>query len=255
MATNKNMTKATLQKNDDAVIYKVMIALAAAFICLLALRSLRDYYSTIEGFSALYDRTNIIAVIGLVVAAAAVAVTIFWKNKIAGIIAPWMIAVGLMVAVTGRSMRISGVADFGFLFFLCIAALVQYMIFQLYRWEFFLFSLSTVTAGGVFFSFSRGLYWTGKNITVMVILALVLVGTTLCCRMACSNKGFLSLGSTRIRLYGAKSAPILLYIVNGLWLVCAICIPLLGGLFAYYCMFAAIAVEFIAAVYYTFQLS
>ena len=30
---------------------------------------------------------------------------------------------------------------------------------------------------------------------------------------------------------------------------------LLGSLFSYYCMFAAVAVEFIAAVYYTFQLN
>ena len=44
-------------------------------------------------------------------------------------------------------------------------------------------------------------------------------------------------------------------------LICAVAVIVLGtlanmgGLFAYYCMFAAIAVEFIAAVYYTFQLN
>ena len=255
MATKKNMTKEKLQKNNDAAVYKVMIALAAACICLLGMRSLRDYYSTVDGFTALYDRANTIALIGLIVAAAAAAVCFFWKNKIARAVSPWFIVAGLLTAATGRSMYISGVADFGFLFFLCFAVLIQYIIFQLYRWEFFLFSLSTVTAGGVFFSFSKGVYWTGKNIAVVIILALVLVCTTLVCRMACSNKGFFSLGKTRVRLYGVKSAPILLYIANALWLVCTVCIPLLGGLFAYYCMFAAIAVEFIAAVYYTFQLN
>ena len=34
-----------------------------------------------------------------------------------------------------------------------------------------------------------------------------------------------------------------------------IAVLFLGSLFAYYCMFGAIAVEFIAAVYYTFQLN
>ena len=38
-------------------------------------------------------------------------------------------------------------------------------------------------------------------------------------------------------------------------LVCIAAALLLGSLFSYYCMFAAVAVEFIAAVYYTFQLN
>lgn len=256
MATKKNMTKEKLQKtNDDAVVYKVMIALVAACVCLLGMRSLRDYYATVEGFSALFERTNTIALVGLILAVASVAVSFLWKNKIVRAVAPWFLVAGLLMAATGRSMRVSGVADFSFLYFLIFAVLIQYIIFQLYRWEFFLFSLSTVTAGGVFFSFSKGLYWTAKNITVLVILVLVLAATTVCCRTACANKGFFTFGKTRVRLYGAKALPALLYIVNVLWLLCAACIPLLGGLFAYYCMFAAIAVEFIAAVYYTFQLN
>ncbi len=252
---NHTVKEAPRKTNDDAVVYKVMIALAAACACLLGLRALRNYYTTLSGFSVLYDRTNAIALAGLILAAVSAAAGIFWKNKIVRSLAPWILAAGLMVAVTARNMRVSGIADFGFLYFLCLAALVQYIVFQLYRWEFFLFSLSTVTAGGVFFCFSRGLHWTAKNITVLVILALVLAGTTLCSWIALQNKGFLSLGRSRIRIYAVKSSPILLYIANILWLVCAACIPLLGGLFAYYCMFAAIAVEFVAAVYYTFQLN
>ena len=255
MATKNKTTKQKLQQNNDAVVYNVMIALALACLGFMGLRTLRTFYSTTEGFMTLYDRCNTIALMGLALAVAAAAVGIFWKNRIARAFSPWIVVIGLMIAVTGRSMRVSGVADFSFLYFLCFAILVQYIIFQLYRWEFFLFSLSTVVACSVFFSFSHGVYWTAKNITLIAILALVLVVTTLCCRMACSNKGFLSLGCTRVKLYGAKSAPVLLYIVNALWLVCTICIPIFGGLFAYYCMFAAIAVEFIAAVYYTFQLT
>lgn len=256
MATKHTMTNKPLQKsNDDTVVYKVMIALALACACLVGLRSLRASFSTIDGYFRLYDMANIIAVIGAVLAVAAVAVTVFCKNNVLRTIAPWVIAAGVMAATTGRSIRVSGGEDFGSLYFLCIAMLVQFVIFQLYRWEFFLFSLSTMTACGLFFSFSRGLHWTAKNITLLVLLALVLAGTTLCSRMACKNKGFLSFGKGRVRIYNVRSAPILLYIVNALWLICSICIPFLGGTFAYYCMFAAIAVEFIAAVYYTFQLS
>lgn len=255
MATNNKTTQKKLQKNDDAVVYNVMIALALACLGFMGLRALRDYYSTADGFYLLYERTNLIVILGLLLAAVSAAAGIFLKNKTVRVLAPWLFVIGLMVAITGRSMRVSGVSDFGFLIFLCFAALIQYIIFQLYRWEFFLFSLSTVTAGGVFFSFSNGVYWTGKNITLLVILALVLACTTFCCRTACANKGIFSLGSSRVRLYSAKSAPILLYVANLLWLVCTIFIPILGGSFSYYCMFAAIAVEFIAAVYYTFQLT
>ena len=45
-----------------------------------------------------------------------------------------------------------------------------------------------------------------------------------------------------------------LYVVCALWLVCLLLCYVLGASFAYYCMFAAIAFELVAAVYYTFQL-
>lgn len=253
----KDMTKEQLRakKNNDAAVYKVMIALVLLCGALLGLRSLRNYYSTIDGFSALYERTPMILIIGLVIAVLAAAAGIFIKVRGVRIVAPWVLIAGLLVAATGWTMRLSGINDFAFLYFLCFAVLLQYIIFQLYRWEFFLFSLSTVTAGGVFFSFSHGIYWTSKNILLVAALVLVLAGTALVTNWASHNKGYLSMGRSRVQLFPAKSAPILIYIVNVLWLVCTIAIPLLGGLFAYYCMFAAIAVEFIAAVYYTFQLN
>jgi len=233
----------------------VMIALVVLCGALIGLRSLRDYYTTVEGFSTLYERTPVIIIAGLAVAAVFAVLGLVIRNRVFRVAAPWFLTIGLLAAATGWVMRTGGVQDFGFLYYLCFAVLIQYIIFLLYRWEFFLFSLSTVAAGGVFFCFSRGIYWTGKNITMLVLLALILVGTALVTNMASHNKGYLSTGSHRVQLFSAKSAPILIYIVNVLWLVCVIAIPLLGGLFAYYCMFAAIAVEFIAAVYYTFQLS
>ena len=252
-----NMTKEQLQKkrNDDAVVYKVMIALVLLCVALLGLRSLRDFYATMNGFSALYYKTPAIMIAGLVVAAAAGAVGLMVRKPACREVMPWIVVLGLMVSVTAWNMRLSGADDFDFLYFLCCAILVQYIIFQLYRWEFFLFSLSAVTAGGVFFSFSRGVYWTQKTVALVIILALVVVCSSLAVAMASRNKGRLTIGKNRIVLLSAKSLPVLFYIANALWVVCTAAIPFLGGLFAYYCMFAAIAVEFVAAVYYTFQLN
>ena len=257
MVMKKDMTPEQLRakKNDDAVVYKVMIALILLCGALLGMRSLRNYYATVEGFSALYDRTSAIMIAGLALAVAAAAAGILVKARAVRVVAPWVLVAGLLIGATGWTMRLSGINDFEFLYYLCLAVLLQYIIFQLYRWEFFLFSLSTVVAGGLFFSFSRGIYWTSKNILMVIVLVLVLVGTTMITNFATRNKGYLSLGHNRVRLFSAKSAPVLIYIANVLWLVCAVAIPFLGGLFAYYCMFAAIAVEFIAAVYYTFQLN
>lgn len=257
MVMKKDMTKEQLRakKSDDAVVYKVMVALVLLCSALLGLRKLRSYYATVEGFSVLYDRTPTIMIVGLVVAAVSLALLLLVRKSGVRLVMPWVLVAGVLVAATGWNMRVSGIDDFDFLYYLCFAVLLQYIIFQLYRWEFFLFSLSTVAAGGVFFSFSHGIYWTGKNILLVIVLALILVGTTLVTNWASHNKGYLSLGNRRVRLLPAKSAPVLLYIVNVLWVVCTVAVPLLGGLFAYYCMFAAIAVEFVAAVYYTFQLN
>lgn len=257
MAMKKELTPEQLRakKRDDAVVYKVMIALVLLCSALLGLRSLRSYYATVAGFSVLYDRTPMIMIVGLAVAAVSLALLLLVRKSGVRLVMPWVLVAGLLVAATGWNMRVSGIADFEFLYYLCLAVLLQYIIFQLYRWEFFLFSLSTVAAGGMFFSFSRGIYWTGKNVLLVVALVLILAGTTLVTNWASHNKGYLSMGRRRVRLLPAKSAPVLLYIVNVLWLVCAVAVPLLGGLFAYYCMFAAIAVEFVAAVYYTFQLN
>lgn len=257
MAMKKNMTKEQLRakKNDDAVVYKVMVALVLLCSALLGLRRLRSYYATVAGFSVLYDRTPAIMIAGVAVAAVSLALLLLVRRSGVRLVMPWFLVGGLLVAIVGWNMRLSGIDDFDFLYYLCLAVLLQYIIFQLYRWEFFLFSLSTVAAGGVFFSFSRGIVWTIKHVLLLIALALILAGTTLITNWASHNKGYLSLGHRRVRLLPARSAPVLLYIVNVLWLVCAVAVPLLGGLFAYYCMFAAIAVEFVAAVYYTFQLN
>lgn len=256
MSTNQNLTgKPHKTKSDDSVVYKVMIALVLACSAMLGMRSLCRYYTSSLGFSILYDWTTVIALSGLGLAILSALLIVVFKNRIVRAVVPWFLTAGLLVAVTGWLMRESGVNEFTFLYYLCFAPLIQYIIFQLYRWEFFLFSLSAVTAGGVFLSFSRGLYWTPKNIVMIAVLVLVLVGVTLCCRNAYRHKGCLSFGSLKVQVFHAKSTPILIYIANFLWLLCTAAIPLLGGLFSYYCMFAAIAIEFIAAVYYTFQLN
>lgn len=257
MAKNRNMTEEKLRKAkaDNAVVYKVMIALALACAALFSLRSLRAYYATVGGFSALYDKTPWIMAGGLALAVLSGVLLKVWKKPAVRAVFPWLLTAGVLAAVVGYTMRLSWVDDFPLLYFLFVAVLVQYVIFLLYRWEFFLVSLSTMAAGGLYFGYSSGFAMNPKSIWLFVILMLALAGTALCGFLASRRKGRLVLGRLRYTMFPVKFTPVLIYLVDILWLCCTAAVLLLGSLFAYYCMFAAIAVEFIAAVYYTFQLN
>jgi len=257
MTNMKDKTAAKLQKAkaDNAVVYKVMVALLLLCASLLGLRHLHAYYGTIGGFDALEPLTIPTAIIGAVVFVAAALVLILVKNRIVRLVFPWILPISAMITITALNMHTSWTENFSILYYLACAILLQYIIYQLYRWEFFLFSLSTASAGGLFLSFSNGLNWTVQNILILAAALIILLLTTLFTKIAVGNAGMLVFGRTRMQLFPAKANPLLIYLANGLWLVCIIAALFLGSLFSYYCMFAALAVEFIAAVYYTFQLN
>ena len=129
MVMKKDMTPEQLRakKNDDAVVYKVMIALVLLCGALLGMRSLRNYYATVEGFSVLYDRTPTIMIAGLALAVVAAAAGILVKARAVRVVAPWVLVAGLLIGATGWTMRLSGINDFEFLYYLCLAVLLQYI--------------------------------------------------------------------------------------------------------------------------------
>lgn len=258
MATNKKMTekKPRTSKDDSSVVYKVMIALVLLCGALFALQSLCQYYATVGGFMVLYDLTPWIVAGGLAVALFSAVVLAVWHRKTAvQLLFPWILVLGLLAAATGFTMRTSWVDNFSLLYFLCAATLIQYIVFQLYRWEFFLVSLSTVTAGGLFFGYRSGFALNARSVILFVILMVVLLGTALCAFLASRNKGRLVFGKRSYAMFPSRFNPIFIYIADVLWFCCTIAVLFLGSLFSYYCMFGAIAVEFIAAIYYTFQLN
>lgn len=256
MANKKTMTAEKLlkEKADNLVVYQVMAALVLLCGCLAGLRRLRTYYATIGGMEVLDPLTLWIAGIGAAAFVVCFILLLTVKNKTVRLALPLVSMVFALMAVTGVSMKLFWTQGFSSLYYLCAALFIQYMILQLYRWEFFLFSLSTVSAGFLFFSFRSGFQWTVWNAAVLIAVVVILVGVLIVTKMASKN-GIVKLGKKRIMFFGSKFSPVLLYLVCALWLACLVAALILGGLFAYYCLFAAIAVEFIAAVYYTFQLN
>ena len=258
MAMKQDNSQAKLQKkkSENAVPYQVMAALALLCCALAALRAVKNYYSTVGGFSALYDLTPTVALCGGALALVTLVAAAVWKNRVARAVLPWLTALGAVIAATGVSMRISWVEGFSFLYYFCGAIAVQYIIFKLYRWEFFLVSLTTILAGGLYFSLSSGMSWPPRTIFLLLALALSVVLSSVLALSAGRRNGTVALpGKKSVHILGKRPTPVFILAANGLWVLCTAAVLVLGSLFAYYCVFAAIAVEFVAAVYYTFQLN
>lgn len=255
MTTKKIVSEEKLrkQKAADLVSYKVVAALVLLFLSISALKKLGVYYETLNGFDTLYPLT-LWGIIGGLVFAAVCAALLIIRKPVVRFLAPWGIGLGVMTALTAYCMRTTFTDDFTLLYLICGALLVLYMIFQLYRWEFFLFSAATFTAGITFYQLSRGFAFDLDTVAVFVILILVQAACFLCAYTAAKNKGRLTRGKLSVQIFSKKSNPMHICIAAAFWLVCAFAVLFLGPLFSYYCMFAAIIVEFIAAVYYTVQL-
>ena len=155
----------------------------------------------------------------------------------------------------GGHRRLEHESRIPMLYFLWGGLLLQYIIYQLYRWEFFLASLPTAAAGFLFYQYRNGFALSARNLLPLIVTAVILIGVIWIAVNAAGNNGQVVLGSKSYRLFSKRYNPFLHYLVCALWIVCIPAAILLGSLFSFYCMFAAIAVEFIAAVYYTFQLN
>lgn len=255
MDKKNHITAKGQKKEDNSVVYKVMIALLVLGLSLLGLRALRQFYGTVGGMELLDPMLLWIMIGGFAAGVIVVVVDVLVKNKISRMILPWVAVLSFLIGLTGLSMHTSWTQGFPMLYFLCFAILSQYIILQLYRWEFFLFSLSTMAAGATFLAYHTGFGGKPWGIVTLIISVCLLVAIALVTYYACSNHGMLVLGKKHITLFPAKSNPLLIYLVVALWMVCIVATIILGGAFAYYCMFAAIAVELIGGVYYTFQLN
>lgn len=256
MATKtKNTRSKTKHQSDNSAVYNVIIALALLCVGLVVLRKVHRVYSTVGGMELLDAMLPAIIGIGFALCAVCIALLIFWKRPVCRIVAPWLIFIFAMVGVTALSMKLEYTFGFPLLYFLWSACLVQYIIYQLYRWEFFLFSLPTAAAGFLFYHFRNGFAASAINIALLLVTAVILIGVIWIAVNASGHKGQLVFGNCSMRLFSKRYSPFLHYLVAVLWLVCIPAALLLGDLFCFYCMFAAIAVEFIAAVYYTFQLN
>ena len=250
MTKNKTAAKKT---EDQSVVYKVPAAFALMILVVYAFWRLGGYYSTVEGFTALYPMFCVQRYVFLALTAAELVLCVLLKSRLARTICRYWLAAFALLCVSAWILSIFWTGNMIAIYLMHALVYCLYMVWQLYRSEFFTFSLVTATAGVVFFLTARTSYMANR-IGGSILLALILIGTALVVFLCAKNRGRLTIGGKTLQLFPDGFNSLLFYFICVLWAIVLIACLLFGSGFAYYAMFAAIAVELIGAVYYTFQL-
>lgn len=250
MTKNKTAAKKT---EDQSVVYKVPAAFALMIVVVYAFWKLSGYYSTVEGFTALYPMFCVQRYVFLALTAAELVLCVLLKSRLARTICRYWLAAFALLCVSAWILSIFWTGNMIAIYLMHALVYCLYMVWQLYRSEFFTFSLVTATAGVVFFLTARTSYMANR-IGGSILLALILIGTALVVFLCAKNRGRLTIGGKTLQLFPDGFNSLLFYFICVLWAIVLIACLLFGSGFAYYAMFAAIAVELIGAVYYTFQL-
>lgn len=250
MTKNKTAAKKT---EDQSVVYKVPAAFALMIVVVYAFWKLGGYYSTVEGFTALYPMFCVQRYVFLALTAAELVLCVLLKSRLARTICRYWLAASALLCVSAWILSIFWTGNMIAIYLMHALVYCLYMVWQLYRSEFFTFSLVTATAGVVFFLTARTSYMANR-IGGSILLALILIGTALVVFLCAKNRGRLTIGGKTLQLFPDGFNSLLFYFICVLWAIVLIACLLFGSGFAYYAMFAAIAVELIGAVYYTFQL-
>ena len=250
MTKNKTAAKKT---EDQSVVYKVPAAFALMIVVVYAFWKLGGYYSTVEGFTALYPMFCVQRYVFLALTAAELVLCVLLKSRLARTICRYWLAAFALLCVSAWILSIFWTGNMIAIYLMHALVYCLYMVWQLYRSEFFTFSLVTATAGVVFFLTARTSY-IANRIGGSILLALILIGTALVVFLCAKNRGRLTIGGKTLQLFPDGFNSLLFYFICVLWAIVLIACLLFGSGFAYYAMFAAIAVELIGAVYYTFQL-
>ena len=250
MTKNKTAAKKT---EDQSVVYKVPAAFVLMIVVVYAFWKLGGYYSTVEGFTALYPMFCVQRYVFLALTAAELVLCVLLKSRLARTICRYWLAAFALLCVSAWILSIFWTGNMIAIYLMHALVYCLYMVWQLYRSEFFTFSLVTATAGVVFFLTARTSYMANR-IGGSILLALILIGTALVVFLCAKNRGRLTIGGKTLQLFPDGFNSLLFYFICVLWAIVLIACLLFGSGFAYYAMVAAIAVELIGAVYYTFQL-
>ena len=175
MTKNKTAAKKT---EDQSVVYKVPAAFVLMIVVIYAFWKLGGYYSTVEGFTALYPMFCVQRYVFLALTAAELVLCVLLKNGLARTICRYWLAAFALLFVSSLILSIFWTGNMIVIYLLHALVYCLYMVWQLYHSEFFTFSLVTASAGVVFYLIARTSYMANR-IVGSILLALILIGTAL----------------------------------------------------------------------------
>lgn len=252
MGTAKNYTVKNPPR--DWTVYKVCVAFVLMVLSILAARHIIDIYGTASTFDVVYYASRRCALLCLVLCAASVVGYVLLREKPVRCVFPYVFTLAALAGLCALDLRYFWIEHATAIYMAHAAVYGLYMVFCLYRSEFFCFSLATVLAGFCFYFYSKGFGPNARTVFLAALLVLVLTAIALLASLAAKGKGAVRLfGKTR-RIFFSRFNPTVLYVTCAVLACCLVVSLVIGPAFAYYCMFAAVAMELIGAVYYTFQL-
>ena len=189
MTKNKTAAKKT---EDQSVVYKVPAAFALMVLVVYGFWKLGSYYATMAGFSALYPVFTVTRFVFLALFAVLTALAIVLRAPLAKSICRYAAAASALLCVSAWILSIFWTGNMIAIYLMHALVYCLYMVWQLYRSEFFTFSLVTATAGVVFFLTARTSYMANR-IGGSILLSLILIGTALVVFLCAKNRGRLTI--------------------------------------------------------------
>lgn len=252
-----NTTKSNVKnKPRDLTIVKVGAVFVMMVLSMLAVQRVLEIYAVMNTFDAVYRASQICWKLCAVLCAVSAAAYVLLRGKKVPRDLPVCVRpVGACGGVRARSALFLDRTCNGALHGCMAAVYCLYIIYCLYRSEFFCFSVAAIVSGFCFYFYSKGLGLNARTAVMAAVVVLVLAVVALLANRAAKDKGRICLFGKKHAVFPVRFNPTVLYVACTVLACCLIACLLLGSaLFAYYCMFAAIAIELIGAVYYTFQL-
>ena len=151
MTKNKTAAKNAKKTEDQSVVYKVPAAFALMILVVYAFWRLGGYYSTVEGFTALYPLLCTLRYVFAALSVVLAALCIGLKARLARTLCAYGLTACVLLFVSSLTLSIFWTGNMIAIYLLHALVYCLYMVWQLYRSEFFTFSLVTATAGVVFF--------------------------------------------------------------------------------------------------------
>lgn len=251
-----NTTKSNVKnKPRDLTIVKVGAAFVMMVLSMLAVQRVLEIYAVMNTFDAVYRASQICWKLCAVLCAASAAAYVLLRGKKFRVVFPYVFVLSALVGACALDLRYFWTEHATALYMAHAAVYCLYIIYCLYRSEFFCFSVAAIVSGFCFYFYSKGLGLNARTAVMAAVVVLVLAMVALLANRAAKDKGRICLFGKKHAVFPVRFNPTVLYVACTVLACCLIACLLLGSaLFAYYCMFAAIAIELIGAVYYTFQL-